>query len=366
MGSAAILAQHVERGSRHDIPSLDGLRAVSIVIVILSHTKALLPVAIVRSGLFRYLIGGGLHGVQIFFVISGYLITTLLQREFRKTKMISLRRFYIRRALRIFPPFYVYLAVLGVLWISGMVPEHWPTFLAAATYTIAYLSHPKGWFLVHTWSLSVEEQFYLLWPVLLAWSCRWRRGVWVAAGVIAAMPVVRLILFFMAGLSATRGERGIVMVSSADTLMVGCLIALLEGNVRWERFERRWINAATAYAMGAIGFVLVPWLSVKLTGGVGAAVSVALGNTVTSLCIGGVLVYAVANARSITGRVLNARVVRHIGIISYSIYLWQQLFTSGDLFRGPYIYLLILIAAELSFWLIERPAQRLRARLESG
>ena len=146
-------AVQVEKASRrHDIPSLDGLRAVSIVIVILSHTKALLPAAVTRTGLFRYLIGGGLHGVQIFFAISGYLITTLLLREFKETNTISLRRFYARRALRIFPPFYAYLAVLGVLWIAGTIPQHWPTFLAAATYSITYLPDPRGWFLMHTWS----------------------------------------------------------------------------------------------------------------------------------------------------------------------------------------------------------------------
>jgi peptidoglycan/LPS O-acetylase OafA/YrhL len=217
---------------------------------------------------------------------------------------------------------------------------------------------------MHTWSLSVEEQFYLLWPVLLAWSCRWRRGVWVAAGGIAAMPVVRLILFFGAGHVASNGGRGIVTISSADTLMVGCLLALLKGNAQWERFERSWINAVSACAMAAIGLVAEPWLGVKLTSGLGQMVSIALGNTVTSLCIGGVLVYAVENARSIAGRLLNLGPVRHIGVISYSIYLWQQLFTAGDLFPGPYIFLFILIAAELSFWLIERPAQRLRARFE--
>jgi peptidoglycan/LPS O-acetylase OafA/YrhL len=363
MESPTILAERVERGSRHDMPSLDGLRAVSILIVILSHTKTLLPGAITRSGLFRYFIGGGLHGVQIFFVISGYLITTLLLREFTKTNTISLKRFYARRALRIFPPFYAYLTVLGVLWAAGIVTEHWPTFLAAATYSITYLPDPKGWYLMHTWSLSVEEQFYLLWPALLVWSCKARRGAWIAFGVIAAMPLVRLLLFLGAIHLAMNGDRGIVTISSADTLMVGCLLALLKGNLRWERFHRRWINVVSVCAMAAIGFVVMPWLSVKLKVGLGQLISVALGNTITSLCIGFVLIYVVENAQSITGRALNLAPIRHIGVISYSIYLWQQLFTSGDLFPGPYIYFFIFVAAELSYWLIERPALRLRARL---
>src|SRR5215475_8179567 len=115
MGSAAVATSRANTATGHDIPSLDGLRAVSIAIVVLSHTKPLLPAVIVNSGLFRYGIGGGLHGVQVFFVISGYLITTLLLREFDSSGDVSLRRFYARRALRIFPPFYLYLGVLGLL-----------------------------------------------------------------------------------------------------------------------------------------------------------------------------------------------------------------------------------------------------------
>jgi peptidoglycan/LPS O-acetylase OafA/YrhL len=363
MGSATMPEVRVEKGRRHDIPSLDGLRALSILIVILSHTKALLPAAITRSGLFRYLIGGGLHGVQIFFVISGYLITTLLLREFRKTNAISLKRFYARRALRIFPPFYAYLALLGVLWIGGIVVEHWPTFLAAATYSVTYLPDPRGWFLMHTWSLSVEEQFYLLWPALLVWSCRGKSGAWIALGVVLAMPLVRLMLFYSSVHLVRNVERGIVTMSSADTLMVGCLLALLKGNSRWERIHRQWINAASACALAVIGLIVVPFLGVKLRAGACEPVLIALGNTITSLCIGGTLLYSVENAQSVAGRMLNLGPIRHIGVISYSLYIWQQLFTSGDFFTGPYIYLFIFAVAEASFWLIERPAQKLRARL---
>ncbi len=127
---------------KRDIPSLDGLRALSIGIVILSHTRWYLPGWIAGSGLFRYVIGGGLHGVQVFFVISGYLITTLLMREWDWTETTSFRRFYARRSLRIFPPFYAYLAVLGILWAAGVIPEHLPSFLGAATYTLAYFPRP--------------------------------------------------------------------------------------------------------------------------------------------------------------------------------------------------------------------------------
>ena len=115
--------------------------------------------------------------------------------------------------------------------------------------------------------------------------------------------------------------------------------------------------------MAVLGFLLVPYLSVKITGAIGSALFVALGNTVTSICIGGILVYVVENERSAAGRFLNYRLIKHVGVISYSLYLWQELFTSDVTQMKPYGYLFILIAAELSFWLIEKPVMRLRTRL---
>jgi len=343
----------------HDIPSLDGLRALSITIVILSHTRSLLPSPIANSGLFRYIIGGGLHGVQIFFVISGYLITTLLLREYDRTGTVSFKRFYTRRALRIFPSFYVYFAVLAILWITGVIPEHWPTYLASATYTFIYLPNPHGWYVEHAWSLSVEEQFYLLWPGLLVFAHRRARSIPFALAVIALMPIVRILL----SLTSSSPERAIITSGSADTLMVGCLLALLSNRAAWQQGHRRFINAWTSATMLVVGFILVPYLSAKLTGGFAGILTVALGNTVTSFCIGGILLYVVDNPQSLAGTLLNFRLVRHMGVISYSLYLWQQLFTGNLAHMHLYVYLYMLIAAALSFRLIEKPVLRLRTRL---
>jgi peptidoglycan/LPS O-acetylase OafA/YrhL len=349
--------------AQHDIPSLDGLRALSILIVILSHIKQALPTAIAGSGLFRYIIGGGLHGVQVFFVISGYLITTLLLREFDRFGTISLRRFYARRSLRIFPPFYAYLAVLAISWISGIIPQHRLTFLAAATYTIVYLSNPTGWYVQHAWSLSIEEQFYLLWPAILLWLHRRRRAIAFAVLMIAIMPIARFVLHLAWAATLEHASRIIVLFGSADTLMVGCLLALLKGRPSWEALHRRCLTPLSAVSMVLVGFLVVPYLSTKLTGHIASAIMSALGNTVTSLCIGGVLLYVVENPTSLAGRLLNLRLVRHIGVISYSLYVWQQFFTSPASPFPLYRYLFILAAAEASFWLIERPLIRVRKRL---
>jgi peptidoglycan/LPS O-acetylase OafA/YrhL len=365
MGTAHASAEQIQSASAqsdraHDIPSLDGLRALSIAIVILAHTKSLLPAAIANSGLFRYIIGGGLHGVQIFFVLSGYLITTLLLREYDRTGTVSFKRFYARRALRIFPPFYTYFAVLAILWLTGVIPEHWPTYLASATYTFIYLPDPHGWYVEHAWSLSIEEQFYLLWPALLLFAHRRAKSISLAVVIIALMPIVRIALY----LASSSPERAIVTSSSADTLMVGCLLALLSNHASWQQFHRRFLNARTAALLPVIGFLLIPYLSAKLTVGFAGTLTIATGNTVTSFCIGGILLYVIDNPQSLTGRFLNLRLIRHIGVISYSLYLWQQLFTGDPAHMHLYVYLWMLIAAELSFWLIEKPVMRLRTRLK--
>ena len=368
MGAAFVRAEPLQPASMqtrpaHDIASLDGLRAVSIGLVILSHTRSLLPTSIANSGIFRYIVGGGLHGVQIFFVLSGYLITMLLLREYERTGTVSLKHFYARRFLRIFPPFYAYLALLAILWIAGIVPEHWLTYFAAATYTFVYLPNPQGWLVLHAWSLSIEEQFYLLWPILLLGTCRRRKSLHLALCGLAAMPIVRIVLFFAFAYPAGSVPHALVILGSIDTLLVGCCLALLQNRAPWRDAQRRFINGASASAMLVVGFVLVPYASAKSTGGPVFACLSAFGPTITALSIGGILVYVAENEHSLAGRFLNFSLIRHIGIISYSLYLWQQFFSSETKPLQLVNYLFMLLAAEASFWLIETPVLRLRARL---
>lgn len=365
MGSTAAVTHRPATPVRHDIPSLDGLRALSIAIVVLSHTRSLLPPPVANSGPFRYVIGGGIHGVQVFFVISGYLITMLLVREFDRTGDISLRRFYARRILRIFPAFYIYMGVVGVLWVFGIEEQDLSTFISAATYTIIYHPRPQGWLLQHAWSLSIEEQFYLLWPAVLLIAYRRRFATRVAAGVFALMPIVRILVLSLSGRLVADHNRLIVNSSSIDMLMMGCLLALLSSNPRWRRWCERCITAGAVMWLVVFGMVMVPYADAKLVHSSLAPASVVFGFSVTAISIGAGLEYLVRAPPSIMGRMLNVGAVRHLGTISYSIYLWQQLFTGESIRLGVLTYGLILITAELSFWLIERPILRIRARLSA-
>jgi peptidoglycan/LPS O-acetylase OafA/YrhL len=345
-----------------DIPSLDGLRAVSILLVILSHAAWYFPARVENWMPFHLIVGNGRKGVVVFFVISGFLITTLLMREQEHTGSISLARFYFRRSFRIFPPFYVFIAVMAVLWIIGLVPEHLPSFIAAATYTWTYYPFAHGYEIAHTWSLSIEEQFYLFWPLAFLFWHRSQKIVNLAIALIAIMPILRLAVYFAA--PSLRGYGAYMLQEWTDAMMVGCLLALVKSRPGWQQWHRRYINGWTATVLAILGFFCVPYLGEYLPRTLGKTFVTSIGPSIIALSVGGILIYVVENPKSIGGRILNCWPIRHIGVISYSLYLWQQLFMSRASGLLPWGFLYAIAAAEASFWLIERPALRLRNRLE--
>src|SRR5882757_2722259 len=165
-------AETVRKGGapEHRIPSLDGLRALSIFLVLVLHSiqriEITSPVSFLWVGIFN-----GSTGVFIFFVISGYLISSLLLREHEKRGSISLRGFYFRRAMRILPPLYVYVRVLLLLGWAGRLPIFKLDIISALFFFHDY-ALSLMWPLEHFWSLSIEEQFYFIWPLLLLYCLR--------------------------------------------------------------------------------------------------------------------------------------------------------------------------------------------------
>jgi peptidoglycan/LPS O-acetylase OafA/YrhL len=342
------------------IPSLDGLRALSIAIVIISHDAAVYDPKDPRFNAGWAILANGQIGVAIFFVISGFLITSLLLGEWNRNGRISLPDFYLRRALRILPPYYAYLLSILLATLLGWIVVPHKEWLASALFYWNYAPFAKSWWLGHTWSLCVEEQFYLIWPlVLVFFGIKAARNM--AILIVLAAPVVRISTYFL--LPAFREKLTFFLSTRADALMIGCLLALCASEPRFASLQAR-VNKAWMPVVCA-GFIFVG--SPALFALFHFNYQMTIGYSLEALCIGVLLTSVVRNPTVGAARVLNLKPVAYIGVLSYSIYLWQQPFARdrGTLVTEyPYNLVIILALALLSFYFIERPALRFRKWLQ--
>jgi peptidoglycan/LPS O-acetylase OafA/YrhL len=350
-------------GSQRNILSLDGLRAVSILLVLLAHSSWFLPGIITQSSPFRFVVGNGMHGVAVFFVISGYLITTILLRELASSHSISLRRFYFRRTLRIFPPYYAFLAVMGLLWAGHVLTFDRTSFVAAATYTWACNPHASAVLLTHAWSLSIEELFYLLWPLCLLLLYRKRRTLHWTIGAILFFPVLRVALYFL--LPSLRGHEFYMVQGWADTMLVGCALALVRQRKEFEEWHSRVLKGWMIMLIGFAAFYLSPLVLVSLPKRASGLYAEAINPSLVAAATAVIVLHLITRTRSMAAGILNHGILRHIGVLSYSLYLWQQMFMMHQLHFYWVGYIYAFLAAETSFWLIERPSLLLRKKLES-
>ncbi len=295
-------------------------------------------------------------GVRVFFVISGFLITTLLMAEHKKTGKISLSRFYLRRTFRIFPAFYAYVGSMVIASAFGAVALSGRDITQAVTYTINYFPG-RAWELGHIWSLSVEEQFYLLWPALFI-VVGARRRVWVAATFVALAPVLR-VLWWQAGWSGAIDE---MYQTVMDAIGVGCLLAFvrsrLDDSPRYLRLLRS-------------PLVLLCVVLALLINHKRASISIfyPVGETVLNVTIAVIVDWAMRQQDNVWARVLNARPMAFIGMLSYSLYLWQQPFLNRHsqawICAFPQNLGLTFGAALASYYLVEKPFLRWRDRINA-
>jgi peptidoglycan/LPS O-acetylase OafA/YrhL len=336
------------------IPSLDGLRAVSIALVLLGHLAGTNGFPIPMRVLAYADIAG--LGVHVFFVISGFLISGLLLDEMARTRTISLSKFYLRRTLRIFPPYYTLLFCVAMASTFGWLALAPGDMAHALSYTMNYRSPAeRAWWLGHTWSLAVEEQFYLLWPAALLILGR-TRGLKAALLIALLAPLIRLAEWY----GGARELIGNSFETVADALATGCLLAGYRAEL--------WSNSRYQRLLKSPLFIVVPTLAVALAGLERPRINFAIGITLSNLCIAATIDWCIRNPDGRVGRVLNARPVAFVGVLSYSIYLWQQLFlnraSTAVVARFPLNLLLALACACLSYYAVERPSLRLRRRLE--
>ncbi|MGQ0699208.1 MAG: acyltransferase family protein [Panacagrimonas sp.] len=346
------------------IPNLNGMRAVAVAMVVMGH-----------SGAGHYI--PGRFGVTVFFVLSGFLITTLLLQEHDRTGTISLSKFYLRRLLRLTPPLYVVTA-LGVAaveldWVGGGDEPLGITSLLLyfANYYLVFDGSngiPDG--LVVSWSLAVEEHFYLLWPPVLLWLFRSRldrdRLGWLLIAASVAVLGWRLVLDTMLGAS----DLYILEATDAriDSLMAGCWLALV---------RNPWLTPPTTVQRGRETLLLlVCGLLILLTPLVGDPLfRNTLRGTLQNWALVGVFWLVVARADRWPFRMLGHPVADYVGRVSYSLYLSHFLLIhiSIHILPDQPLLLTIPVGILLSFafaeamrrW-VEDPLSRVRARLSSS
>lgn len=279
-------------------------------------------------------------GVHVFFVLSGYLISNLLLSELASTSSINLRHFYVRRAFRIFPAAFVFLLVTCTIYWREMSWGH----VTAAFLYLANMDPTRPWIFGHLWSLSIEEQFYLLWPyVLKKWS---RHKELVLIGIFAATPVIRCLSYAL----KPAGVLAASLPAVADQIAIGCLLAI------FQKFLPR-ISGRLAHLM-LLAAVLLPWYPANSAPRTLLMLFVL--RPLLHVCVAGLVLHVV----QVPYRALNWAPVVWLGKISYSLYLWQQVFCSNPNLRYGYMLTLPAIAcACLSYYVVEQPMLQLRERL---
>jgi peptidoglycan/LPS O-acetylase OafA/YrhL len=336
------------------------MRALAIFLVIALHISQHYETLMTRLPFWSLLIDRDKamwtgDGVGIFFVLSGFLITTLLLREFNSSGRIAIGPFYMRRAFRILPPLLVYLAFVFCFCLLRHIPFVSENFTSAMFFYRDYYFVKDLWLTQHTWSLSVEEQFYLLWPVALLLLLHYkgrRAAAWSAVALIAITPLLRIGLSkVVPGLAH---EEYYTFHSRMDGLMSGCFVALCVGMPKFE----------AAYRTIAKFWWILPLEYWGASHFLGVNYRKSAGLTIDSLVMAFFILWVTRNAEHWVGRFLNSRIMVQAGVLSYSAYLWQTFFlhSGNDTWAGkfPFSLLYIWIAAWTSYKLIEQPSLRLR------
>jgi peptidoglycan/LPS O-acetylase OafA/YrhL len=352
-------------------PTLDGWRAIAILLVMFEHCGGALfePGGRFPNPTWFSISQHGVFGVDLFFGISGLLICGRLLDENERTGGISLGSFYTRRVFRIIPPAFAYLATIAVLAIVGVIvvsPREW---LASLFFSRNYILMPKdaGWYTGHFWSLAVEEHFYLIWPAALIalGSSRARRFTpWLAIAV-AMWRVVDYVYFhgqiWPGVLSNLIYER---TDTRFDSLLWGCWIALI---ARDPGFRDAYTKPRSGLVIGVLLTALIALL----------ALNPPLQTGVEGFLVPAILIGTVLNPGLWLSRILETSPMRWVGRISYSLYIWQQLFLGtirrplplGVLQEFPLNILAVFVCAATSYYLLERPLVRighsLSARFQS-
>lgn len=317
------------------VPELDGLRALAALAVLLFHSRPNGPVS------------GGFVGVDIFFVLSGFLITSILAKDLDEHGRIRFGRFYWRRFLRLMPPLLFFLA--GYLLVAPLVwpdTNHARDALLSAFYLsdYSYSFWRSPFYLQHSWSLAVEEQFYLVWPVVLMLAVRSRR------------PLEYLVAAYLAALLWRQGFSGNWQdyYYRLDTRMTGLIL----GAILYFLPDRLRVSAAAVWGGVAVLAIIFAFGRIG-----GASLFIAPAEIAAALIIGGIL----TGSSGALGALLRTRAAVALGKLSYGIYLWHFPIAYAVRDTLPFVQTAAVVAASsialaaLSYFTVEAWARSLKS-----
>lgn len=345
--------------ARRRIVALDGLRAISILFVIIDH------LFINRYGTPPYLdypsipLTLSAWGVELFFVISGFIITKLALIEQQASGNFSIGSFYIRRLFRIGPPFYIYLGTILLLAGAGLITEPLSSIVQAATFTCNVPDSECQWFTRHAWSLAYEEQFYLVFPIIFYFMGRKFRKIIVYLTIAFLLYPTVQNLFHLNGFWHPAG----LLAQKFSFICVGALLATHENIFRRLATGR---HAPVIWWGVALFLAVFLFLNSSFYLPLQAKWTYRLGLVILPFCFAWIVGHA-ARETGIVARLLGNPILQFIGTISYSLYIWQQLFTGAWVHYSVNSWLLsfpmMFVLATLSYYGVERPFIKLGRRI---
>ncbi|WP_420179704.1 acyltransferase family protein [Paenarthrobacter sp. TA1.8] len=337
---------------KHRKPGLDLIRGIAVGMVLLGHAwPAAFPSA-------------GIVGVVIFFTLSGYLITGLLQKDLRTQGRIRYGRFYLHRAFRLIPALIVVLiafAIVESVWnVLGSRDEILRTVIVGLTYTMNLGFFDRGSEAMrHLWTLATEEQFYIVWPALLAFAFRKNR-----VRTILVVSLVGVLALCAATIFLTAPDVHKVYTlptSWAAAMVIGC----------WAKIEERriieWMSRCRRGLVGAVALAALLVLGFIHDGKDMPLTYLVIGPVIAIASVG--LIFEYAKWDELPSRHLKP--LLGLGVVSYAAYLWNYLIVNWmggarpDFAFGAASIVLTVAAAVASWYLVEQPATNLRIWLEN-
>jgi len=337
--------------------SLNGIRGIAVILVVMFHMQ------LCGNSYYQIFFNGQL-GVNIFFVLSGFLITTLCLKEKIATGDLSLKKFYTRRILRIFPVAYLYLAVVLLLnhWLNLKIPAF--QFLGAAFYILNlsyFRSHQFSILLAHYWSLATEEQFYLIFPFFIKKS--FKTFVLLIIFLVILLPLVCTLQEFWKPANTEILYAFTHMAIKFQGIAVGCFFSILSFKVKsYHDIIGRYKILGNLLALSLMLFFKFNFFY---------SLQAVYMNLFISLLIGYFITSNIKPTKDVIFKLLNSRILSWVGVLSYGIYIWQQIFTFGDVGLAPitrtfpYNAIFILTTVCLSYYLFEKRFLKLKSKFKA-